>query len=123
MARPRPSLHLIEHLRECGFQLQRLLDFVGAHIRIFPVFKKAWAPMISHELYECGRVGLPVCREAFEVLEHGVQAGCAEQRDRVLSVLVEIGVEDGAVAICVGIDFGAIASITRLADHAARSIV
>ena len=30
---------------------------------------------------------------------------------------------DGAVAICVGIDFGAISSTTRLPDHAARSIV
>jgi hypothetical protein len=30
---------------------------------------------------------------------------------------------DGAVAICVGIDFGAISSMTRLPDHAARSIV
>jgi hypothetical protein len=29
----------------------------------------------------------------------------------------------GAVAICVGIDFGAISSMTRLSDHAARSIV
>jgi hypothetical protein len=29
----------------------------------------------------------------------------------------------GAVAICVGIDFGAISSVTRLPDHAARSIV
>jgi hypothetical protein len=28
----------------------------------------------------------------------------------------------GAVAICVGIDFGAISSVTRLPDHAARSI-
>jgi hypothetical protein len=29
----------------------------------------------------------------------------------------------GAVAICVGIDFGAISNKTRLPDHAARSIV
>jgi len=29
----------------------------------------------------------------------------------------------GAVAICVGIEFGAISSMTRLPDHAARSIV
>jgi Protein of unknown function (DUF3631) len=29
----------------------------------------------------------------------------------------------GAVAICVGIDFGAISSMTRLPDYAARSIV
>jgi hypothetical protein len=29
----------------------------------------------------------------------------------------------GAVAICVGIDFGAVSSVTRLPDHAARSIV
>ena len=28
----------------------------------------------------------------------------------------------GTVAICVGIDFGAISSVTRLPDHAARSI-
>ena len=31
--------------------------------------------------------------------------------------------ERGAVAICVGIDFGAISNKTRLPDHAARSIV
>ena len=31
--------------------------------------------------------------------------------------------ETGAVAICVGIDFGAISNKTRLPDHAARSIV
>jgi hypothetical protein len=30
--------------------------------------------------------------------------------------------DPGAVAICVGIDFGAISRLTRLADHAARSI-
>jgi hypothetical protein len=30
---------------------------------------------------------------------------------------------NGAVAICVGIDFGAISSMTRLPDYAARSIV
>jgi hypothetical protein len=29
----------------------------------------------------------------------------------------------GAVAICVGIDFGAVSSVTKLPDHAARSIV
>jgi hypothetical protein len=28
----------------------------------------------------------------------------------------------GAVAVCVGIDFGAISGITKLPDHAARSI-
>jgi hypothetical protein len=31
--------------------------------------------------------------------------------------------DEGAVAICVGIDFGALSSMTRLPDHAARSIV
>jgi len=29
----------------------------------------------------------------------------------------------GAVAICVGIEFGAISSMTRLPDHAARSMI
>jgi multidrug efflux pump subunit AcrB len=36
-----------------------------------------------------------------------------------------VGVQNaaGAVAICVGIDFSALSSMTRLPDHAARSIV
>src|ERR1700737_1467205 len=34
-----------------------------------------------------------------------------------------VRVTQGAVAICVGIDFGAVSSVTRLPDHAARSIV
>jgi hypothetical protein len=33
------------------------------------------------------------------------------------------GVFLGAVAICVGIEFGAISSVTRLSDHAARSMI
>jgi hypothetical protein len=33
------------------------------------------------------------------------------------------GMADGAVAICVGIDFGAISSVTILPHHAARSMI
>ena len=36
---------------------------------------------------------------------------------------VEEATRCGAVAICVGIDFSALSSMTRLPDHAARSIV
>ena len=36
--------------------------------------------------------------------------------------LAGAAIDLGAVAICVGIDFGAISSVTRLPDHAARSI-
>ena len=48
-------------------------------------------------LMNAGGVRLPVRREAFEVLEDGVDAGLAEQHDRVLGVLVEVGIEDPLV--------------------------
>ena len=43
------------------------------------------------------RVRLPVLREAFEIGEDSGDPGRAEQLDRVLGVLVEIGVEDAHV--------------------------
>jgi hypothetical protein len=45
------------------------------------------------------------------------------QRDMELLGQKHSLADRGAVAICVGIDFGAISSMTRLPDHAARSIV
>src|ERR1700730_2115655 len=94
IAPPAASLHLIEHRRERGFQLQRFFDFVSGHVRIFRILKKARALMISHELYERWGVGLPVRREPIEVLEHGSEAGRTEKRDCVFGVFVEVGVED-----------------------------
>src|SRR6185437_10226095 len=35
------SLHLVEHVGEGGLELQRLLDLVGTHIGIFPIFEEA----------------------------------------------------------------------------------
>ena len=47
------------------------------------------------------------------------RSGSRRQRDDMV-LLAHVR---GAVAICVGIDFGAVSSVTRLPDHAARSIV
>src|SRR5881394_1123625 len=89
-----PLLHLVQHLRELLLETQRLLDLVGSHIRILPVFQEAGPLMIPEELDERGGVGLPVLGESLEVLEHGVHAESVEQGDGVFSVLVEVGVED-----------------------------
>src|SRR4051812_4572030 len=91
------SLHLLEHLGEGGLDLERLLDLVAAEIGILPVFEKARTLVVADELDERGRVRLPVHREVLEVLERGVDSDLPEQRDRVLRVLVEIGVEDPLV--------------------------
>ena len=53
---------------------------VGIVHGIFRILKKARALMISHELYERRGISLPVHREAFEVLEHGSQAGRTKKR-------------------------------------------
>jgi len=42
--------------------------------------------------------------------------------DALSSRPMSFAVASGAVAICVGIDFGGISSMTRLSDYAARSI-
>ena len=43
------------------------------------------------------QVGLPVLRKTFEVLEDRVNAGCREERYRILGVLVEVCVEDALI--------------------------
>src|SRR5881628_1845986 len=92
-----PSLHLVEDFGEGGFDRQRLLDLVGAHIGIFPVFEETRTVMGADELHEGVRIGLPVLREAHQVLENGVDARLLEQFDGVLGILVEVGVEDALV--------------------------
>src|SRR4051794_40237853 len=43
------SLHLVEHDLEGRFELECLLDLVGADVRILAVFQEARALMRSHE--------------------------------------------------------------------------
>src|SRR5262245_38873440 len=52
----RGSLHLVEHLSERCFQLERLLDFVGADVRILAIFEKARAMMLADEFDEGGSI-------------------------------------------------------------------
>ena len=79
------SLHLVEHVREGGLELQRLLDLVGTHIGIFPVFEEARALVLADELDEFLRLGLPILREPFEVFEDSINA-VAEKRATASSV-------------------------------------
>ena len=74
-----------------------VLDLVGTHIGIFPVFEEARALVLADELDECRSIGLPVCRKAFEVFEDGLEPGRPEQVHGILGVLVEVGVEDALV--------------------------
>ena len=67
-------MHLVEHAREGGLELECLLDLVGAHIGIFPVFKETRALVLTNELDELLRLGLPIFREPFEVFEDGINA-------------------------------------------------
>jgi hypothetical protein len=53
--------------------------------------------VVPDELDERFRVRFPVRRKPFEVLENRVDAGLREESYRVLSVFVEIGVEDSLV--------------------------
>ena len=49
--------------------------------------------MLAHESHEGCRIRLPIRRESLEVLEDRADAGGPEQRDGVLGVFVEVGVE------------------------------
>ena len=93
----RRSLHLVEHVRKCGFELKRLLDLVGTHIGIFPVFEEARAVVVADELDETLRIGLPIFRKAFEIFEDSENAGGREESHCILGVLVEVGVEDALI--------------------------
>src|SRR5947209_19487993 len=88
------SLHLVEHVRECGLQGQRLLDLLGADKRILAVFQETRALVFSNELDESRRIRLPVFGKSLEVFKNGADAELCEQRHCILGVLIEVGVED-----------------------------
>src|SRR5687767_11903432 len=90
-------LHQVEHAGERRLQLQRLLDLVGTHIRVFPVFKEARTVVLANELDERLRVRLPVLGEPLKVGEDGGEAAFGEQGHGILGVLVEVGVEDALI--------------------------
>src|SRR6185436_1016171 len=91
------SLHLVEHVGEGGLELQRLLDLVGTHIGIFPIFEEARDLMLADKLDEILRLGFPIFGKAFEVFENSINAGGREERHSVLGVLVEVCVEDALI--------------------------
>src|SRR3954470_16847427 len=91
------SLHVVEHRREGLFQCQRLLDFSSRHVRILPILEEARALVFADERDEGLRVRLPINRKSFELLENRVNARTLEQLDRILGVLIEIGIEDALI--------------------------
>ena len=91
------SLHLIEHIGERRLELESLLDFVGAHIRILAVFEEARALVFTNELDERWRIRLPIRRKVLEVFEDRSEAEIREEAHRVLCVFVEVGVEDALI--------------------------
>src|SRR6185369_5028198 len=94
---PEPLLHLVEHVGEGGLDLEGLLDFVGAHIGIFPVFQKAWALVLAYELHKCRSIRLPVLGKPLEVFKDRPKAGLREKAHGIFGVLVEVGVEDALI--------------------------
>src|SRR3954469_25337665 len=91
------SLHLVQHVRERRLQPQRLLDLFRAHVGVLAVLEEAGTLVLADEREESRRVGLPVQGEALQVLEHRIDVVLGEERDRILGVLVEIGVEDALI--------------------------
>src|SRR5262249_43174592 len=91
------SLHLVERFRECLLQPERFFDLIGCHVRILSVFQEARALVIANKLNERRHVRLPVRWKSFEVLKDRVYTRFREQRDGIVSVLVEIGIEDALV--------------------------
>src|SRR5271170_3645212 len=88
------SLHLVQHVRECGLQRQRLLDLLGADKWILAVFQETRALVLANVLDESRRIRLPVFGKAFEVFKNGTDTESCEQRHGILGVLIEVGVED-----------------------------
>src|SRR6187200_2941759 len=91
------SLNLVQHVGERRLQPQCLLDLFRAYVRVLGVLEEAGTLVFPDELEECRRVGLPVHREAFQVLEDGVDPILGEERNSVLGVLVEIRIEDALI--------------------------
>jgi hypothetical protein len=61
--------------------------------------------MFADEVDERRRVRLPIQRESFELLENRIDARGFEQFDRVLGVLVEVGIENTLIhEVLVGAD-------------------
>src|SRR3954468_2372257 len=90
-------LHLIEHVRKCRFELERLLDLVPAHIRVFAIFKETRAMMLADKFDECRGIGLPVLGKTLEIFEYRIDARRREKCYRILGILVEVRVEDALI--------------------------
>src|SRR6202020_189598 len=82
---------------ERGLQLERFFDLVGANEGVLAVFEETRTLMLANECYEGRRIGLPVHRESLKIFEDSRNARGGEQRDSVLGVFVEVGVENTLV--------------------------
>src|SRR5262249_24296842 len=69
----------------------------GGDVRVLAIFQETRALVLAEKLDEGWNVRLPVHRKPFELLEDRIDARLSKQRNRVLRVLVEVGVEDPLV--------------------------
>src|SRR5437016_3347683 len=100
------SLHLVEHVAQGRLHLQRLFDFIGAHIGILAVFQEARPMVVAHEFDEGGCIRLPVLGETVEVFKNSVQARSGEDGHCVFGVFIEIRIEDTHILeVSVTVDF------------------
>src|SRR5262245_44750273 len=91
------SLHLVEHRGERLLELERLFDLFGRDVRVLAVLEEARTLVLVEEFGDRRDVGLPILGPALEVREHRIDTAQVEEREGVLDVLVEIGVEDALV--------------------------
>ncbi len=53
--------------------------------------------MVADELDECRGVRFPIFRKALQIFENGVETRCPKDANRILGILVEVGVEDSYI--------------------------
>src|SRR5258708_28094313 len=92
-----PLLHQVKHFGKLRFELQCLLNFVRCRVWILTVLQKARTLVFANELDERWYVRLPVLGKTLKVLENCVHPDLFKQGYCILSVLVEICIEDSLV--------------------------
>src|SRR5579862_3627666 len=91
------SLHLVQHRAERLLYVQRLFDLVGRDERILPVLHETRAMVLADELDERRHVRLPIFWKALEILKRRIQTGLRKERDGIVGVLGEVGIENALI--------------------------
>ena len=82
---------------KASFRASAFLISLARTYGILAVFEEARPVVVADKLDECLRLGLPILGEAFEVFEDGINASGREESHCILSVFVEVCVEDALI--------------------------